>query len=72
MQQDNGEHFINEYYKIAPTIVEKIESSGKQYEIYKKIDEDYIQTCVQLIKEGENESCLKLYKKMVNNVQLYL
>jgi len=72
MNQHDGKYFIDEYYDIAPAIVEKIDLSKNPTEIYERINKDYIQPCVQLIAEDKNESCFELYKKMICDVQVYL
>lgn len=63
-KQKNGKKLIEEYYTIAPPIVEKIDKSAD-----KDIEYDFIfsviQRCVSLIENSKNEEALEEYKKMV-------
>lgn len=62
-QQPNGKAEIQEYYRIAPEIVEKIKMSGKSKEIFKRIYDDMVKPCVELIKKKEYEAAHSIYKE---------
>ena len=61
---EDGKALIEEYYRIAPTIVDKINQSVKKADYYAHIYEE-ISLCLVLIKENQNEMVLERYKKMV-------
>lgn len=60
----NGRAMIEEYYRIAPLIIEEIQNSSDPHQIYNSIF-DVIRCCVKLIKSGENQEALDEYKSMV-------
>lgn len=61
---EKGSELVEEYYKIAPKIVEKIDASDKK-ELYYRYINAVIDKCVILIEQGENELTLNEYKNMV-------
>ncbi len=63
-----GRKLVEEYYAVAPKIVEKINASDKKDKYYQYIYE-VIEKCVKLIERGENERTLKEYKFMVTNLK---
>ncbi len=63
-----GRKLVEEYYAVAPKIVEKINASDKKDKYYQYIYE-VIEKCVKLIGRGENERTLKEYKFMVTNLK---
>ena len=63
-----GKALVEEYYRIAPAIVEKINQSNKKAEYYAYIYEE-ISLCLVLIKENQNELVLERYQKMVINLK---
>ncbi len=67
--QPDGENLIREYYRIAPQIVETLNTSEQREAIYRDIWEHYIMPCVHLIEQDAYEHCCKLYKKMVNDLK---
>lgn len=67
--QPEGEQVVREYYDIAPTIVNRINKSGKAKEIYGNIYETYIIPCLSLIEEGKPEECQSVYVEMVRTLQ---
>lgn len=60
----DGNEMIEEYYRIAPPIVEIIDSRKDKDSIYKSIYET-VKKCVLLIKADKNEEALEEYKNMV-------
>ena len=65
---DSGEAIINEYYRIAPTIVERIDASDDKENVYCGIYETIIK-CVELYEKEEYKIILELYMQMVNNLK---
>ncbi len=64
-RQEGGKELIDEYYRIAPIIVEyldRLENPGRE------LLERYIEPCVALSKKGQCEECLELYKSMVETL----
>ena len=59
----DGEEMIQQYYAIAPRIVERINMSGNQEEYYSYIF-DKIKACVERIKKEEYNETLLIYKEM--------
>ena len=66
---EQGKRDVEEYYKTAPEIVEKINNSGNAADIYKELYSDVITPCVDLIREGKNEEAYKKYKAMVKSLK---
>lgn len=67
--QSDGKALIEEYYAIAPDIVNAIDGSSKNGETYMHIWSNYIEPCIKLIELGANETCKKLYIEMVNELK---
>lgn len=65
---EEGKALIEEYYAVAPAIVQKIESSNKADEYYKDIYQTVLR-CIEAIRSGENETAVALYKQMVLKYQ---
>lgn len=63
-----GENLIKEYYEVAPSIVEKINSSGKE-ELYYSYIYSEIQKCIENIEKGKNEEALLIYEDMVKKLK---
>lgn len=59
-----GKALVDEYYTIAPVIVEKLMASEHADAYFKDIYQTILK-CVQLIKSGENEQAIDVYKQMV-------
>ena len=67
--QPGGRKEIQEYYKIAPEIVEKLAASDEKDLMYEKIRLEYIEPCLKDILQGNNENCRARYRKMVENLK---
>ena len=61
---DEGKALIDEYYAVAPKIVQKIEGSGKADEYYQDIYKTVL-ACISAIRAGESEKAVELYRQMV-------
>lgn len=66
---EDGEQLIHAYYDMAPTIVKRVGKRENREEIYKFLYETYIDPCVHLIENGENEACRQKYQEMVEMLQ---
>ncbi len=72
-KQVDGEHLVNEYYKIAPIIVKTIDAMANNKEIYKDIWNTYLKKCLSFIENNLYEDCKKKYCEMVDNLkELYI
>ena len=67
-KQPNGEAEIDEYYTIAPQIVMAINAQKNAKEIYKDIHGKYILACVDFTDSGDDVSCYKLYRTMIDHL----
>ena len=71
--QPGGEADIKEYYRIAPGIVSAINQRLDADNIWKRIYEELIVKCVEMIKAGEYASTYELYKGYTIRLQeMYL
>jgi hypothetical protein len=68
MQEEDSE-LVQEYYNIAPTIVKRINKQKDSSAIYDGIWKDYIQPCIRLIEQNQQDECKELYTKMVKELQ---
>lgn len=67
--QQNGPEIINEYYKIAPKIVESINSHVESTKIYAKLWEERLQPAYNQIIEGNNSEAKVALIKIVNDLK---
>ncbi len=68
-EQPNGKDLIQEYYEIAPTIVNLIDKDKNRTEIYENINRQYLLPCLKLIEEQDYEECKEKYVAMVENLR---
>ena len=68
MRTHEGEMLVEEYYKIAPQIVEKIEASSKREAYYDYIL-SVINKCIGLIDKGKLEETQNCYTEMVRKLE---
>lgn len=69
IEECHEEELVEEYYRLAPAIVEAINQKPNKSEIYQNILVTYIQPCIQFIEADEKESCKELYIKMVRTLE---
>ncbi len=69
MMQPDGEALIREYYAVAPTIVQRIDSLSNANEIYQDIMTKYLKPCLHMIEQNDMEGCKKMYMKMVSELK---
>lgn len=65
--QPGGLQLIEEYYRIAPAIIEKIDqnSDPDRKTVYAAIYRDYILPCVECVKKKKFDSSKQIYVNMV-------
>lgn len=68
-EQSDGRALIDEYYAIAPKIVEQIDRLSESAEIYKAVRENYLSKCLALIEGGDYERCRQQYVAMVKELR---
>ncbi len=68
-RQPEGEKRIRWYYDVAPTIVKRISQLPEKEDIYRDLWDRYIAPCISMIERGENDACMELYLKMVEDLQ---
>lgn len=64
-QTDEGKALIEEYYRIAPSIVERISQEDNAEEIYSFLYSEYILPGYRLLQLGRGDEAKKLYAKGV-------
>ncbi len=65
---EEGKKLVEEYYAVAPQIVERINSSNKKDTYYQYVNE-VINKCLNLLDRNEYERTLNEYKFMVQNLR---
>jgi len=68
-QQKDGHHLIEEYYSLAPVIVDNINKLEDKDRIYENIWKKYLSVCLRFIEEKRFTDAGKLYIKMVNHLK---
>lgn len=68
LKTTNGRKLVDNYYSIAPLIVNQIDSLKTKNQIYFGIYERYIKNIVNLINHNEFESATQKYEKMVDDL----
>ena len=63
-----GRGLVDEYYRIAPVLVEKINASPKKAEIYREIYERIL-SCIREIEQENHDTAVVLYREMVQDVE---
>lgn len=67
--QPDGEALIEEYYRIAPTIVMCIDVCGDRAERYAAIRRQYLQPCYDALQAGDLAGCKQKYVRMVRDLE---
>ncbi|MBR4169929.1 MAG: hypothetical protein IKR47_09390 [Lachnospiraceae bacterium] len=67
--ESDGKKLIEEYYDIAPTIVNRINKEENASETYREIYRNYISPCIDLIGENRLQDCKDLYVQMMRTLQ---
>ncbi|EFM11069.1 stress protein [Paenibacillus curdlanolyticus YK9] len=69
-EQADGERLIQEYYSVAPIIVNHIDAEADRETIYSRIWNDYLEACLRAIENGSYQRCKDIYCGMVNDLKL--
>ena len=69
VHQPDGKCLIDEYYKIAPQIVDNISHLKNSSTIYETIWKEYLAPCLSFIETDQNQSCKLLYIEMVTSLK---
>lgn len=69
MESEEGRKIVEEYYNIAPTIVNRIGRRADADEIYHGIWDSYLEPCIRLIETDRKEECRDLYITMVRTLE---
>ncbi len=67
--QKNGRDLIEEYYSLAPVIVDNINKLEDKDRIYENIWIKYLSLCLEFIEKKQFRDAGKLYIKMVNHLR---
>lgn len=67
--QPDGQALIQEYYQIAPAIVERINQSKDRQVIYQSIWDTYLASCLRCIETEQFIACKNIYMAMVNDLR---
>ncbi|WP_455714128.1 CFI-box-CTERM domain-containing protein [Anaerosporobacter sp.] len=68
LNTEEGTSLVEEYYEIAPSIVNAIKVLEEQDEIYMSLWQEYLEPCFNYIKMGQENECKKIYVKMVKTL----
>lgn len=68
--QENGCEIIDDYYKVAPLIVDEINKKNNSNSIYKSIWEDFLQKFFELIVQEKHQEAKTVYLNMVENLKM--
>lgn len=66
---EEGERIVEEYYNVAPTIVNRINRQEDAARIYDDIYSSYLRRCIELIQADEMEECREVYASMVEDLE---
>ena len=64
-KEKDGETLVQQYYLMAPKIVDKINQSEVKNTIYTGIWDKYLSSCLSRIELGDNAGCKELYVEMM-------
>lgn len=67
--QPGGKEVIEEYYRIAPTIVERIKARVDAEDILENLYQAYILVCVEAVEAGDMDKAYARYTEMVNKLR---
>lgn len=69
LKKEEGAGLVEEYYDIAPSIVNTINVLEEKDEIYMSLWQEYLEPCLEYIKHGQEEECEKVYINMVQTLK---
>lgn len=68
-QTEEGRILVDEYYEVAPYLVQVINMHKNASDIYNGIYEKYLLPCITCIEQKKNEECREIYIDMVRGLQ---
>jgi len=68
LAQPDGKALVEEYYHVAPAVVQRIDARPDRREVYQGIWQEYLSPCLQAIETGRPEDCEKTYVDMVHSL----
>ncbi len=68
-EQPGGKALIEEYYAVAPGIVNLIGLQSNRGRVYAWIRDSYLTPCLNAIETGKNQRCLETYRAMVEDLK---
>lgn len=69
LSQQEGRKVVEQYYDVAPTIVNRINKQKNASEIYEEIYRGWLSRCIDLIEENRLEECREVYADMVERLK---
>lgn len=69
LKTEEGARLVDEYYDIAPSIVNTINVLEEQDEIYRSLWRKYLSPCLGYIERGQEMECKKVYINMVEELK---
>lgn len=69
LTNDVGVDLVEQYYDIAPGIVEAIDKSGDSIRCYIILRDKYLLPAIEAVKEGRNDEALLIYTAMVQEAK---
>ena len=68
-EQPGGKETIQEYYQIAPEIVQAIEEKEDSKQVFQGIYDEMVCPCVKAIREGRQQDAWNLYEEMTRSLK---
>ena len=65
MASPQGQEMVNEYYAIAPVVVEAVAARPDGVKIFQDLKAQFIDPAVAAVKAGDNEQALQIYAQMI-------
>ena len=65
MQTPEGRSMVDEYYQIAPVVVDAIAERPDGVQIFQNLKAQFIDPAVAAVKAGDNEQALQIYAEMI-------
>ncbi len=68
-KQPGGQELIDEYYRVAPGIVEKVNARADAADVWERVYQEHILPCVAAVEADDNERAKVLYLQMVDELR---
>lgn len=69
LKTEEGRRLVEEYYDMAPALVQCIDMRKDAEKIYESLYEKELSACISLIRSGQYETCKRRYIDMVKRLQ---